>query len=68
VGQLFLQAANDLTTVLEGVGMLDTKLEEHGGDRHWKFILTLRAGGAKDQIWSRERAGMLKRRREMCSE
>jgi hypothetical protein len=50
------------------VGMLDTKLEEHGGDRHWKFILTLRAGGAKDQIWSRERAGMLKRRREMCSE
>jgi len=42
VGKLFLQAADDLAAVLEGVSMFDTKLEEHGGNGHGKFILTLR--------------------------
>jgi hypothetical protein len=52
VGELFFQAADDLAAVLEGVGMLDTKFEEHGGNGHRKFILTLRADAEEypDQV------------------
>jgi hypothetical protein len=51
VGQLFLQAANDLAAVLKGAGMLDTKLEEHGGDGHREFILTPRRCVVRVEIW-----------------
>jgi hypothetical protein len=34
VGELFFETANDLAAVLEGVGVLDAKLEEHGGYGH----------------------------------
>ena len=34
VPELFLEAAHNLAAVLEGVGVLDAKLKEHGGDGH----------------------------------
>jgi len=39
VRQPLLQAADDLPAILEGVGVLDAKLKEHGGDGHRRFIL-----------------------------
>ena len=48
VRQLFLQAADDLAAILEGVGVLDAKLKEHGGDGHGTNMVTPRGETRSD--------------------
>jgi hypothetical protein len=47
------------------VSMLDTKFEKHGGDGHWRLILTLRARSPGPDGG---RTGMRKGQCGMCSE
>jgi hypothetical protein len=47
VPELFLETTDDLAAVLEGVGVLDAKLEEHGGDGHGRNSSYRRAAGLR---------------------